>query len=147
MRNKVRAREYKIIEGIILSGFIFSILYTPVFQTVGMKIETFVFGFILSIGYMFFGFYLFGKPSSGHDFSFSVLAGVVYSFGVMSLMFNSLAYAISLIFSVISLVVLIGLLISLLVLRRMGKMRRSYLKFHLLRSIVLLVLNVFFLIY
>lgn len=140
-----KRKEVRLIEMLILPAFICSLILTSVFRINGFELEVFFLGVILGIGYMFFGFYLFGKPSSDHDLSYSILAGLVYSFAIMSLMFNSLGFAAGTIANIVSLVALVCLGVSLILNRRKGKMRSAYLTLHLIRSVIFLVLNIFYL--
>ena len=134
-------KGFKLFEFIFISLVFLLTVIKVLLGIKGFEIEIFVSCFVLSVAYMFFGFYLIGKPNSEDGFSYSILSGVIYSIGIINLLLSSLSLTGEIYFQIPSLILLLGLLLFHIYSKRTGKISNTYMRNQIVRCVLIIFLN------
>jgi hypothetical protein len=79
----------KILEKIFISLTFIAIVIKYIFNY-GSVLDIFVFSGVLAILYFPLGFYYLGKPSISHSYLISIILGLIYSSGIITLLLGAL---------------------------------------------------------
>lgn len=139
-------KKFKIFELTILGCFIASVIMVSIFKINSFQIELFIFGALLSVAYMFFGMYFFGKPSESHGYLLSIVFGIVYSISIVSIILNVLPLVGREYFSLISLILLIPVELTILYRLKKNTTDRPYFVNQIIRATILFLFNFMFII-
>lgn len=134
-------KGFKLFEFIFISLVFLLTVIKVLLGIKGFEIEIFVSCFVLSVAYMFFGFYLIGKPNSEDGFSYSILSGVIYSIGIINLLLSSLSLTGEIYFQIPSLILLLGLLLFHIYSKGKAKMSNTYMRNQIVRCVLIIFLN------
>lgn len=140
----MKLKNFKIVEIVILGAVILTWLMKSLLKVVGFDIEIVVLCSVLSIMYMFFSLKLFGKTEGGSPW-FSIVSGIIYSIGIISVMMNALSLGGKEFFLIPSLILLLLTGLGALLNKKKEVTSGVYWNTQLLRCFIVIILNAIYL--